>query len=89
MISVRSSRERTWPYGTRKTVKVERVDNRAEFAGTLAIEELKREGFIIINKHEENAVVPVKGGQFIIEFTEGGPTGGYWRYVEQVNQEQN
>lgn len=65
--------KRTWPYGTKKNVEV------VDVAGSvLALIDDNEEGFLLMWPQVESA--PAKGDRGMITFTEGGPTGGYWKY---------
>ena len=68
--------KRTWQYGTRKAVKVIQPPSRrvivvAEVAG--------KEAFILVGDHP--IPLPALHARGIIEFKPGGPTGGYWEWV--------
>lgn len=70
--------KRTWPYGTKKRVEVIHVEPKV-----LGLVDQQREGYLLALHGLDP--LPVKGDQGIITFTQGGPTGGYWKY-EPINQ---
>jgi hypothetical protein len=69
--------KRTWPYGTRKTGKV--VDMGVLKTAIVIIAGDDGEGYILTGVLPD---VCFRGQQVTIEFTEGGPTGGYWKIVK-------
>jgi hypothetical protein len=74
---------KTWPYGTVKQVKV--VERRsAKFKGqavevVLCVEPASNEGFVLMDR----GVLAQVGEEGFITFTNGGPTGGYWKYSKE------
>ena len=69
---------RTWPYGTRKSAIVRETKNFTDGMQVVVIEEVgTREAFILHQLPQEIA----KGDTGEIAFTEGGPTGGFWRFT--------
>lgn len=73
---------RTWPYGTRKRVRVDSVTRRGQFVGLVCIETegAAPESFVIIDGGNAYAAVG-KGDTGMITFTQGGPTGGHWVFA--------
>ena len=69
---------RTWPYGTRKNVTV--INSGLARAGrvVLARETGTCEVFILVQGLEVWS--PATDCEGVIVFSEGGPTGGYWRF---------
>lgn len=69
---------RTWPYGTVKKVKVEdvkRVSNgKSWLVMCIGIDD--NEGYMLLG--ELDGAVKNETGEIV--FTQGGPTGGYWKY---------
>jgi hypothetical protein len=65
---------RTWIYGTQKTGKVESASAR------LIMVSVANEAFALVN--HGCFPIPEEGRWVTIEFTQGGPKGGYWRIVE-------
>lgn len=67
---------RTWPYGTRKEVKIRSA------TGNLIIGEDGLEAFALIGHGLKGDQLPSVGSFRTIVFTQGGPTGGYWKLEE-------
>ena len=63
---------RTWQYGVRKFVRVDRV----ELGFVICIEDTSGEAFLLIGG-SNSARIGEKG---YIEFKQGGPTGGFWEF---------
>jgi hypothetical protein len=71
---------KTWPYGTRKRVKVLSVMPVLNSGSThvlMCLCEADSEGFALIRS---GAFEAKAGDRGIITFKHGGPTGGYWDY---------
>lgn len=75
--------EKTWPYGTKRRATVlksnwrpEGLDPRAP-AGQLLRDELN-EGHLCVGEAADQSAQP--GDTGTLTFTEGGPTGGYWKF---------
>jgi hypothetical protein len=69
--------KRTWPYGTRKAVKVIQAG-----PGVMTVAELAgKEAYVLVN-HGVRPVPPMQA-RGIIEFTEGGRMGGYWQWLSR------
>lgn len=73
---------RTWPYGTKKRVRVLEVEFSAMRAA-VAVEHLDDPGeatVCILSRFEfdQIAPAPMTGDTRTMEFRKGGPTGGYW-----------
>lgn len=76
---------RTWPYGTRKTGEVhvaEKCKLPSGGSGSIVCVGVagEEQAFVLIQNQTEP--VPDEGSIVTIEFTQGGPTGGYWRIVK-------
>lgn len=76
---------RTWPYGTVKHVTVLKFSRCHAFGKpctvTAVIEDKQckcGEGFMLVDGPDEPERAP--GTRGTITFTEGGPTGGYWKF---------
>ena len=70
---------RTWQYGTRKTGVV-CTWHQTKRDSVVLVTGDDGEGYILIGER-----TPVDAHQrVVIEFTRGGPTGGYWKIVEIV-----
>lgn len=72
--------QRTWPYGTTKTVRV--LDVNSTVAGLQVVccyEQATGEGFLLLRRCKEQKPRPNEEREII--FIEGGPTGGYWHMV--------
>ena len=79
---------KTWPYGTTRRAKVEMVRfHPRELAveasdGQLLVDEL---GEMHICVGEQCADFTASEGDLgTLTFTQGGPTGGYWRFVKDT-----
>jgi hypothetical protein len=71
---------RTWPYGTRKRVRVvasETVRDTRMIAAT-EVGPGTVEGFVLIQRADAGA--PAVDAECDIVFTAGGPMGGHWRF---------
>ena len=69
---------KTWEYGTRKNAEVLDV-----FTNTVVLLDEENEGHILTGTEHD---VDVKiGDTAVMEFTQGGPIGGYWKIIETVN----
>lgn len=74
-------RTRTWPYGTQFVGKVAEAEFKPGVNCLLVVVENKPpQGFVIIGG--DHAFTPKKDQTVTIEFTKGGPYGGYWRVVK-------
>jgi D-glycero-D-manno-heptose 1,7-bisphosphate phosphatase len=75
-------RIKTWPYGTRRKAKVGRVFRKLNGASSdndaVTLVDEFGEGHMIVG-HPEIEVAPNE--DVILEFTKGGPTGGYWKII--------
>lgn len=69
---------RTWRYGTRFAVRVDAVAGEV----VTAFHRVTGEGFLLVGGG--HAIEPEPGKHYVIEFTEGGPTGGFWRILMEV-----
>ena len=70
---------KTWPYGTIKQARVLGVKNFTDGTQVAVLEEVgTREAFILHQMPEQIA----DGDSGIITFTQGGPTGGYWKFAK-------
>lgn len=96
---VLSGKTKTWPYGTRKIVKVAeaRIPATRAFAAVKAAlrpEFRDVECCIVTEVHDprighlllgtDHLVPPVKDKTYIMEFTKGGPLDGYWRLISET-----
>ena len=66
---------RTWPYGTRKTCKVESVSNTSRFAVLVAVEGDEAYLLLDVAGHFDGLRT---GQDVVIEFRSGGPLAGFW-----------
>ena len=72
---------RTWPYGTQRQVLVRKWMQTAQ-TDVLVCEDLHahpREAYILIQARGQ--LPPSIPAETTIEFTQGGPTGGFWRLI--------
>lgn len=80
---------RTWPYGTRKRVRVFSATMTADTT-VIGVEEIslgRREIFLLIlNTADVPQNFDAMTDDCLIEFTAGGPTGGYWRIIDPANE---
>jgi hypothetical protein len=87
---------RTWPYGTAKQVIVREfkwASNRGQPVSILLVEddwpvrEAYREAYVLLNDlMGQTEYQPGQRGT--ITFTQGGPTGGYWKFSPETGQNQ-
>ena len=70
-----SMKTRTWPYGTKIKVKVLHVEGPV----MICVDPVANEGYIIVDGYDDEDQAK-RHDMGEIEFTEGGPTGGHWRY---------
>jgi len=64
---------KTWPYGTQRRGEILYVDGYF-----LAVKDDCKEGHILgWTGHDKNLKVGDRG---LLTFTQGGPTGGFWRF---------
>lgn len=89
MIDALSGRTRTWPYGTKKTVTVDtiKLGLLSNDFDVICIEQMPngdREGYLLIGC--KNLVAVEVGKRYVMEFTKGGPCGGYWRIIAEANE---
>jgi hypothetical protein len=74
---------RTWPYGTVKQVTVfafNRCYHQGKRCTILAVTaEDDKEAYLMVNGPDEPT--RKKGDRGTITFTQGGPTGGYWKFT--------
>jgi hypothetical protein len=73
----------TWPYGSLKTVVVEQI---VPFKGTNILictecDTREKAGHVIAGG--DHAIDPTVRMKAVMEFTRGGPTGGYWRLIRE------
>lgn len=78
-MSVENLKTRTWPYGTTKQVQVLVAHQRV-----VMLRDKEREGYVLLWPNLET--MPTEGDYGVITFTEGGPTGGYWKYEASNTQ---
>lgn len=77
---------RTWPYGTRKSCEVMDVVRSGNTVGLIchADDDPADEAHVCIfnrkDTPEADTAKPKDRGTLV--FTQGGPTGGYWRFVK-------
>lgn len=71
--------QKTWPFGTRLNATVEEKRVHAKYGAIIILTDERGEGHILADV--DNVCVPSIGESVIMEFTNGGPTGGYWRIV--------
>jgi len=72
---------RTWQFGTRiNGVVQEVIESKDALCPRMTLVLGDGEGFVIMGVTHE--VMPMKRQPATIEFTKGGPTGGYWRIVK-------
>jgi hypothetical protein len=83
---------RTWPYGTELNGIVASVERRMTLKAAgrkpttlVAVVTDDGEGHILVGA--DNAIEPAVHMRVVIQFTKGGPLGGYWRIVRQIEQE--
>ncbi len=68
---------RTWPYGTRKAVKVAGVGTQKGVPYAVCVETCDNgEVFVLLGMEKAAA----KDDEGYIEFKDGGPTGGFWEF---------
>jgi hypothetical protein len=72
----------TWPYGTRKRVRIIEVVERGRTRG-IVCEHLGESRAATVLLTSTDAVAPRVGLETFIEFREGGPTGGHWALTEE------
>ena len=74
---------RTWPYGTRKTGTVKFIVNRSRVS-LLVVEDSDdpKEAYLLLDGPGHFGGLE-EGKPVTIEFTFGGPTGGYWEVVRE------
>jgi hypothetical protein len=81
----------TWPYGTELTGEVIEVSDRLVLkAGTrrrvtlILVKTGEEEAHVILSA--DHAIATHAGMRVVIQFTKGGPTGGYWRIVREIEE---
>src|SRR5262245_54921631 len=68
---------RTHPFGLEKIVTVDRIGGRIVFAvGD------DNQGYVLLGG--DHAVAPEQGKRYVMQFTQGGPHGGYWRIMREA-----
>ena len=80
---------RTWEYGTRlRGVVVESTQRSltlpgkpARFVTLTIVTDEKGEGHFLLGRQ---MLEPVAGDRVVMEFMQGGPTGGFWLIVEKL-----
>lgn len=75
--------QRTWPYGTVKKVRVTHTDT-GRYKGQpirviIVHDPVEKEAYILVGD-KSNAE---KDDEGYIEFTKGGPTGGFWVFTKE------
>lgn len=68
-----SAETKTWPYGSTRGAKVLGVSVTAQ----VVMDESGEGHILCLGAHDPEAVA---GDQGKLTFTEGGPTGGYWKF---------
>ncbi|MDE2096155.1 MAG: hypothetical protein KGL39_02845 [Patescibacteria group bacterium] len=72
---------KTWPYGTQK--RVELLDSRItkiKGVGFQIVVDDQKEAFVLMGESCCDFTAEV-GSRGVITFMQGGPTGGYWKFV--------
>jgi hypothetical protein len=72
---------RTWPYGTLKKGWIVEILHKVRFTAIL-IEGDDGEGYCLFQAPGSEVPDTTKSHSVVMEFTEGGPTGGYWKIVD-------
>lgn len=68
---------KTWPYGTQRRAKVLDVVTRRG-GRTLIVGDDANEAHILVGTGSQGS----KGDEGVIEFLQGGPMGGYWKFTK-------
>lgn len=96
--NVVSGKTTTWAYGTTRIVRIIQVDIPVEKAFDTAADKIKPElrgiictvavevdhpevGYLLVGS--DNTVPPVVDHIYLMEFTKGGPLGGYWKITRE------
>lgn len=77
-------RKRTWPYGTILEAEVLHLEVLSDGTRIMALKDERGEGHFLVGTDSDEAEPGDKG---LLQFCQGGPTGGYWRFRKwQLNQ---
>ncbi len=66
---------KTWPYGTTRKGVVEKSGN-----GWQIVVDATREAHVLMRGAQDDSAEV--GDRGTLTFTDGGPTGGYWKFVK-------
>lgn len=71
---------KTWPYGSTRHAEVVSVEESGTRLGKIvALKDELGEGHVLIGPSSSDPCEPTDRG--VLVFTQGGPTGGFWRFV--------
>ena len=73
---------RTWPYGTKKRLKVLGCVSTEHDILITCVEPATGEGFMLVEPCIPGEILPSDGDEIGVEFTKGGVTGGFWKRLE-------
>lgn len=79
--------QRTWPYGTKRRARVlERSTAKVggQTVRVMVLEELDRKEAHVLVGNECCDAGANRGDEGTLTFTQGGPTGGYWKFSKTV-----
>jgi hypothetical protein len=68
-----------WKFGERVTIRI--IAGEGDGLLITGINEATGEGFILAG--DDQSVKPEIGKSYVLEFTKGGPMGGYWKIIEE------
>lgn len=75
---------KTWAYGTRRRATILSVSH-GTCSDCVVLKDEQNEGHILANQiYDPNLK---NGDEVTLEFTQGGPMGGYWRIIQLMNQD--
>lgn len=86
--------ERTWPYGTRKRIRIQHIDPCSAVPGSILVyaahcDDEREATVMLMSQADFNAISPMPkvGQDRVMEFRPGGPTGGHWAIIDQIESE--